>query len=140
MSRELAAGHPVTSESTRSATTIRRRHDEAGISRPQNKTTPGRTTRLDALMRSREMEPTEDALRPLHNVFDRLGRSGGEDIRTHLEARHNLATSRKREDLSVVSLINDKISELRARLKKLTTRNTKVSPSTSTSPFSAEIQ
>ena len=60
-------------------------------------------------------------------------------MRTHLEARLNSATFRKKEDLLVVSLINDEINELRVRLKKLAARNTKAAPSTTTSPFSVEI-
>ena len=58
-------------------------------------------------------------------------------MRTHLEARHTLATSRRRVDLLVVSPINDEINELRARLEKLAARNTEAAQSTSTSPFSA---
>ena len=42
----------------------------------------------------------------------------------HLEVRHTLATSRRKEDLPVVSPINDEIIELRARLEKLAARNT----------------
>ena len=61
-------------------------------------------------------------------------------MRTYLEASCNLATSRRREELSFVSPINDEINQLRARLEKLAARNTEVTPSTSTSPFSAEIQ
>ena len=40
----------------------------------------------------------------------------------------------------VVSPVNDEINELRARLEKLAARNTEVVQSTSTSPFSVEIQ
>ena len=126
-------------ESTRLATTIRRKHDEVGPSRPQNISASGRTTRPDTVTKSREREPTEDALRPLRNIFERLGRSRGEDMRTHLEARRNSMTSKRREDLLIVSPINDEINELRARLEKLEARNTKANPSTSTSPFSMEI-
>ena len=100
----------------------------------------GCTTRPDAIVKSRENEIIKDALRPLHNVFNRLGQSRGEDMRTHLEARRTSVTSRRREDLSVVSPINDEINELRARLEKLVVRNTKAAQSTSTSPFSTEIQ
>ena len=63
------------------------------------------------------------ALRSSRNVFDRLGRSQREDMRMHLEVRHTLATSRRREELPVVSPINDEVNELRARLKKLAARN-----------------
>ena len=127
-------------ESTRSAITIRRRHDEAGTSLPQNKTTSGCTTRLEAPIKSREREPTEDALRPSHNIFNRLGRNRDEDMRTHLEARHNSATSRRREYLPIAFVINDEVNEMRARLEKLATRSTEATLSMSTSPFSAEIQ
>ena len=53
---------------------------------------------------------------------------------------HTLATSRRRDELPVVSPINDEINELRARLEKLAARNTEVAQFTSTSPFSTEIQ
>ena len=59
---------------------------------------------------------------------------------THLEARCNSATSRRREDLSIVSPINDEINELRARLEKLAAKNTEAAPLTSTLPFSTKIQ
>ena len=52
----------------------------------------------------------------------------------------NSATSRRREDLPIISLIKDKINELRARLEKLAAKNTKVAPSMSTSSFSTDIQ
>ena len=58
---------------------------------------------------------------------------------THLEARHTSVTSRRREDLLVVSPINDEINELKARLEKLVGRNTEVAQSTLILPFSAEI-
>ena len=61
-------------------------------------------------------------------------------MRTHLEARYNLATSRKRDDLTVFSPLNNEINKLRYRLEKLTTMNTEATPSTITSPFSAQIQ
>ena len=59
---------------------------------------------------------------------------------THLEARHTSATSRRRDEVPVVSPINDEISELRARLEKFAARNTEAGQSTSTSSFSLEIQ
>ena len=61
-------------------------------------------------------------------------------MHTNLKARRNSATSRRTEDLSIVSPINNEINELRARLEKLVARNTDAAPSTSTSPFSVEIQ
>ena len=61
-------------------------------------------------------------------------------MRTHLDARHVSATSRRRQEEAVVSLVNDEINELRARLEKLAARNTEAAQSTSTSPFSVEIQ
>ena len=59
---------------------------------------------------------------------------------TYLEARRASATSRRRPEEAVVSLVNDEINELRARLEKLAARNTEAAQSTSTSPFSVEIQ
>ena len=127
-------------KSTHLATTVRKKHDEAGPSRPHNIFDLGLTTRLDTVAKSQKREPTKDTVRPSCNVFDRLGQSRGEDMRTHLEARRNSVTSRRREELSIVSPINDEINELRARLKELVAKNTEAAPSTSTSPFSAEIQ
>ena len=60
-------------------------------------------------------------------------------MRTYLKARRNLATSRKREDLSIAFLINDKINKLKARLEKLAAKNIEVVPLTSTLPFSVDI-
>ena len=59
---------------------------------------------------------------------------------THLEVRCTLVTSRMRQEEAVVSPVNDKINELRARLEKLATRNTQAAQSTSISSFSVEIQ
>ena len=61
-------------------------------------------------------------------------------MRTYLEARCTSATSRRRQEEAVVSPVNDEINELKARLEKLEARNIKAAQSTSTSPFSAEIQ
>ena len=122
-------------ESTCSATTTRTKHNEVGTSRSRNKTASGHPNRPKAPMRSWERELTKDTIRSSRNVFDRLSRNVDEDMRTHLEARSNSMTSRKREDLPVVSPINDEINELRARLKKLAARNTEVVPSTTTLPF-----
>ena len=102
--------------------------------------TSGCTTTPDAIVKSWEMEITKDALRPSHNVFDRLGRSRGEDMHTHLEARRTSITSIKREELPVVSPINDEINELRAKLEKLAARNTEAAQSTPISSFGGEIQ
>ena len=91
-------------------------------------------------MSLQEREPTKDAFRSPHNVFDRLGKNRDKDMLTHLEARHNSVTSRRREDLPIVSPINDEINKLRVRLEKLVARNTKAAPSMTASPFSVEIQ
>ena len=61
-------------------------------------------------------------------------------MRTHLEARRTSATSRRRDELPVVSPINDEINEIRARLEKLAARNTEAAQSTAVLLFSAEIQ
>ena len=61
-------------------------------------------------------------------------------MHTHLEARHTSATSKRKEELPVISLINDEINKLRAKLEKLAARNTEAAQSTSTSPFSVEIE
>ena len=98
-------------------------------------TTSGRTTKLDAMVRSWEGETIEEALSPSHNVFNRLGQSRGEDIRTNLEVRHTSATSKRRKDLPVVSPIHDEINELRAMFKKLVAGNTGAAQSTSILSF-----
>ena len=61
-------------------------------------------------------------------------------MRMHLEVRPISVTFRRRQEEPFVSPINDKINKLRARLEKLMASNTKTAQSTSTSPFSAEIQ
>ena len=45
-------------------------------------------------------------------------------MRTHLAVRCTLATSKRREDLLVISPINDEINELTTRLETLAARNT----------------
>ena len=61
-------------------------------------------------------------------------------MQTHLEARRTSVTSKRRQEEAVVSPVNHEINELRARLEKLTTRNTEAAQSTFTSPFSVNIQ
>ena len=73
-------------------------------------------------------------------MFNRLGRTQGEDRRTYLEAKRTSATSRRRQEEAVVSPVNDEINELKAQLEKLAAKNIETAQSTSTSPFSAEIQ
>ena len=90
-------------------------------------------------MKSQERERIGDALRPSRNVFDRLGRNKDEDMCTHLEARCNSATSRRRDYLSTFFPFNEEINELMDRLEKLMAKNTEAAPSTTTLPFSAEI-
>ena len=111
-----------------------------GPSEPHNMIALGQTIRPSAIVRSQERGITEDAHRLSRNVFNQLGRSRREDIHTHLKARCTSATSRMRGEELVVSLVNDEINELRARLEKLAARNTEAAHSTSTLPFSAEIQ
>ena len=84
-------------------------------------------------MRSQERESIEDVLKLSCNVFDQLGQSRGEDMRTHLESRHNSATSRRRKDHPIISPKNDEINKLKAGLEKLAAKNTEAAPSTSTS-------
>ena len=59
---------------------------------------------------------------------------------THLEARRASATSRRRLEKVVISQVNDVINELRAQLEKLAAINIEAAQSTSTLPFSVEIQ
>ena len=86
------------------------------------------------------MELIGNALRPSHNVFDLLGRNKDEDMHTHLDARHNSATSRRIHNPPTFSPLNDEIKELRDRLEKLVAKNIEATPTTMNSPFSAEIQ
>ena len=60
-------------------------------------------------------------------------------MHTHLEVSHTSATYRRKEDLLVISPINDEINELRARLEKFAARNIEAAQSTSISLFSLEI-
>ena len=60
-------------------------------------------------------------------------------MRTHLEARRTLTTCRMRDELLVVSPINNDINEVKAKLKKLVARNTEATQSTVISSFSAKI-
>ena len=91
-------------------------------------------------MKSQENEPTEDAPRPSHNVFDQLGQNKDEDMRTHLDASHNSATSKRKDNPSSFSPLNDEINKLRERLEKLGTKNIEAAPTATTSPFSVGIQ
>ena len=61
-------------------------------------------------------------------------------MRTHLEVKYKLVTSRMRQEEAVVSPVNDEINELKAQLEKLAAINTEAAQSTSASLFSAEIQ
>ena len=61
-------------------------------------------------------------------------------MRTHLDARRASVTSRRRQEETVVSPVNDEINELQARLEKLAARNIEVVQSTSPSLFCMEIQ
>ena len=116
-SNRRANSHQISwsqAEFTRSMITDKRRRNEAGPSRPQNRTASGRTVRPGVTSRLHERGVTEYPPRPSSNVFDQLGRSRGEDMRTHLEARRTVATSRKKQEEAVVSPVNDEINELRA--------------------------
>ena len=106
-------------EFMQSATAGKWRCDEVGPSRPHNKMASGHTILPRVTTKSQERGITEDPIRPSRKVFDRLDRNRGEDMRTQLEARRTLATSRRRQEEAVVSLVNNEINELRARLEKL---------------------
>ena len=49
-------------------------------------------------------------------------------------------TSRRRGDPPTFSPLNDEINELRDRIKKFAAKNIEAASSTTTTPFSAEIQ
>ena len=92
------------------------------------------------ITRSPKRGVTEDPNRPSCNAFNRLGQDQREDMRTHVDARRVSATSRRRQEEVIVSPVNDEINELGAQLEKLAARNMEAAQSTSTSPFSVEIQ
>ena len=60
-------------------------------------------------------------------------------MRLHLKARHTSATFRRRQEVAVVSLVNDEINELRARFEKLVARNIEAAQSTSTLSFTEKF-
>ena len=57
----------------------------------------------------------------------------------HLDARRT-STLSKKNDVPTFSPMHDEINELRKRLYKLAAKSSKVAPSTTSSPFSLEIQ
>ena len=73
------------------------------------------------------------------NVFDRLGQNVEEDLRAHLEARRTSGSSKK-NDVPTFSPMHDEINELKKRLDKLAAKSSETMPSTTSSPFSLEIQ
>ena len=75
----------------------------------------------------------------MHNVFDRLDQNAEEDLRAHLAARRTSASSKK-NDVPTFSLMHDEINELQKRLDKLAAKSSEATPSTTSSPFSLEIQ
>ena len=60
-------------------------------------------------------------------------------MRVHLDARRTSASSKK-NDMPTFSPIHDEINELRKWLDKLAANSLEVAPSTTSSPFSLEIQ
>ena len=62
-----------------------------------------------------------------------------EDLRAHLEARRT-STSSKKNNVPIFSPMHDENNELRKRLDKLVAKSSEAIPSTTSSPFSLEIQ
>ena len=73
------------------------------------------------------------------HVFDRLCHNAEEDLRVHLDARKMLAVSKK-NDMPTFFPVHDEINELQKRLDKLAAKSSEAAPSTTSSPFSIEIQ
>ena len=99
----------------------------------------GLPSRSIALWGSQEKVQTRGASKPSHNMFDRLGQNVEEDLRVHLDARQTSASSKK-NNVPAFSSVHDKINELRQRLDKLAAKSSKATPSSTSSPFSLEIQ
>ena len=117
----------------------KRTHTKAGPSRPRNGTVLGLPPRFVAPQGSQEKEQSGGAPKPSRNVFDWLGQNTKEDLCVHLDVRQTSASSKK-NDVPAFSLVHDKINELRKRLDKLATKSFETTPSTTSSPFSLEIQ
>ena len=116
----------------------KRTHTKAGLSRPYNGTVSGLRPTFVALQGSQEKQPTRGALKPSHNVLDRLGQNAKEDLLAHLDARRT-STSSKKNDVPAFSPVHDKINGLRKRLNKLTTKSSEATPSMTSLPFSLKI-
>ena len=127
-------------ESTQSAIpNTKKTNTKAGLSRPYNEVVSGLPPRSAAPLRSYKRERTGGGPKPTHNFFDRLGQNAEEDLCVHLDARRTSA-SLKKNDMPTFSPINDEINELRKRLDKLAAKSSEATPSTTSSPFSLEIQ
>ena len=127
-------------ESTHSvAPNSKRTHTKARPSRPHNGAVLGLPPRSVALQGSQEREQTGGAHKPLRNVFDRLGQNAEQDLHAHLDARRTSASSKK-NDVLVFSPVQDEINELIKRLNKLAAKSSEATSSTTSSPFSLEIQ
>ena len=112
---------------------------KAGPSRPHNKAVSGLPPRSIAPLKSQEKERTRGGPKPTSNVFDRLGQNTEEDLCVHLDARRT-STLSKKNDVPTFSPMHDEINELRKWLEKLAARSLEAIPSTTSSPFSLEIQ
>ena len=75
----------------------------------------------------------------MRNVFDQLGQNIEEDLRIHLDASRT-STSSKKNDMPTFSPMHDEINELRKLLDKLAAKSSENTPSTTSLPFSLEIQ
>ena len=72
-------------------------------------------------------------------MFDLLGQIAEEDLCVHLDARRT-STSSKKNDMPTFYPVHDEINDLRKRLEKLAAESLEVAPSTTSSPFSLQIQ
>ena len=112
---------------------------KAGPSRPYNEAVSGLPLSSIVPLRSQEKERTRGGPKPTRNVFDRLCQNAEEDLRVHLDARRTLASSKK-NNVPTFSPMHEEINKLRKRLDKLATKSSEATPSTTSSPFSLEIQ
>ena len=87
----------------------------------------------------KEKERTRGRLKPTRNMLDRLGQNAEEDLRVHLDARRT-STLSKKNDMPTFSPMHDEINELMKQLDKLAAKSSEAAPSTTSLPFSLEIQ
>ena len=117
----------------------RKTNTTAGPSRPYNEAVSSLPPRSAAPPGLQEKERTGGERKTTRNVFDRLRQNTEEDLRIHLDARRTSASSKK-NDVPAFSPLHDEVNELQKLLEKLAAKSSETTPSTTSSPFSLEIQ